>query len=592
MQRFLKICKNPVLECDGSASLTTSDNIVRRVYKKHTEGHMDFRVDALVLPEGMIWPSFLASKQSGTYFKNIYLQRQNAVDITRRKISLDILRKRGKIIWSGASGIGKSCDINSILIELLNHLGEEGWPSMVLFRHGASVYTFTTSGVTHARFKYSDLEEYSLQYKYTNSVLILELSESESDPIINMPFILAVSARNLKSKLKTIDQTLGHEFMLVTPPDVEEVCLMAEAVMDICPKNDIFEGKSKEDAVSIVRERAFQVGAVPRYLFCEYNFFKRRLDEMAKSASVSLSFDFEDLSVNNIPKVAQYLVAPYFRSHVINPIFTLNYEEAASDYFNSLTGDEHERLMHSRSLSSFEFRYLCDNALIIHIKALRDPRDIEVIKRVGFEYQLSEAIIKFGGILIPKFYEKIDDISSDHWEWHKNVIYKEFLSRHSMLPKDKIPVLPRCSAEIIFRGQYFNGDVSELSSDRLYRGSFHNLALYEYFTVDHNNKMIYLYQITALDLSDHPFAMSTVKEVMTKLGMFEDRNLEYRVTLLCFTDWSRSSTHGTKLFDNNLNKNNVTLTHLRSIKNEVALRFEIYIIRARLLPSAPQFKLN
>ena len=104
--------------------------------------------------------------------------------------------------------------------------------------------------------------------------------------------------------------------------------------------------------------------------------------------------------------------------------------------------------------------------------------------------------------------------------------------------------------------------------------------------------MIYLYQITALDLSDHPFAMSTVKEVMTKLGMFEDRNLEYRVTLLCFTDWSRSSTHGTKLFDNNLNKNNVTLTHLRSIKNEVALRFEIYIIRARLLPSAPQFKLN
>ena len=55
--------------------------------------------------------------------------------------------------------------------------------------------------------------------------------------------------------------------------------------------------------------------------------------------------------------------------------------------------------------------------------------------------------------------------------------------------------------------------MSELNSDL---SSFHNLDLYEYFTMDHNNKMIYLYQITVLDLSNHPFVMSAVKEVMTK----------------------------------------------------------------------------
>ena len=554
---------------------------------------MDFRIDALVLPKSMIWPSFLASKQSGTYFKNIYLQRQNAVDVNRRTISLDILRRRGKVVWTGSPGIGKSCDINFIFIELLSHLGEEGWPDEVLFRHGASLYTFTSSGVTHAPFTYSELEEYSRRYKYTNSILILELRESETDPVINMPFILAVSARQLKSKLKTIDQTRDTEFMLVAPPDVDEVCLMAEAVMDICPQNDEFEGKSKEDVVSMVRERALQVGAIPRYLFCTYSSFKRRLDEMKLSASTSLSFDFLELSVNNIPDVAQYLVAPYFKSHVTNPITVLNYEDAASDYFKTIAGDERDRMMHFRSVPSFEFRYLCDYALKIHIKALKNPNDIEVIKRMGFDYQLSGAIIKFGGVLIPKSDEKIDDISSSYWEWHKNIDYKATLSRKSLLPEDKIPVLPRCSAEILFAGQYYVGDVSELNPDRVYRGTFHNLALYEYFTVDHNKKMIYLYQTTTLDLNRHSFALSTVKDVMTKLGMFQNRNSKYKVTLLCFCDWSRRTTYGTKIFDtNSSNRKGHSLEYFRSVENEVAVRLEIYIIRARLLQSAPRFILK
>ena len=373
---FLKICKNPIIECDGSASLTKSDNIVRRVYKKHTEGHMDFRVDALVLPEGMIWPSFLPSIQDESYFKNIYLQRQNAVDINRRTMSLDILRKRGKVIWAGSPGIGKSCDLNAIFIDLLSHLGEDDWPSVVLFRVEESLYTFTASGVTQARFTYSELEEYSRRYKNTDSVLILELQESETDPVVNMPFILAVSESDLNSRLKTIEKTRGYTLMLVTPPDIEEVCLMAEASMGICPKNDIFEDKSKEDAVSIVRERALQVGAIPRYLFCDDNDFKQRLGDMKSSASVSLPFDLAALSIYNIPEVAQYLMAPYFRSHVTNPIITLNYEDAASDYFNAIVGDERDRMMRFRSISSYEFRYLCENAKIIHMKASKDPKDI------------------------------------------------------------------------------------------------------------------------------------------------------------------------------------------------------------------------
>ena len=231
---------------------------------------------------------------------------------------------------------------------------------------------------------------FSLDYENTNSVLILELKESETDPVINMPFILAVSAGNLLSKLKTIDQTRDTEFMLVAPPDIEEVCLMAEAMMDVCPSNDIFEGKSKEDAVSMVRERALHIGAIPRYLFHDYIAFKGRLDEMKSSASSSLSFDFAKLSVYNIPKVAQYLVAPYFRPHVTNPISALNYEEAAAEYFNSLSGDDRAGMMHARSFSSFEFRYLCDYALKTHIKALKDLKILKCLRGLVLNIRLQE----------------------------------------------------------------------------------------------------------------------------------------------------------------------------------------------------------
>ena len=437
-------------------------------------------------------------------------------------------------------------------------------------------------------FTYSNLGKYTLYYKNTNSVLILELLESETDSIINMPFILALSARNLKSTIKTIDKTRGYTLMLVTPPDVEEVCLMTVAVMDIA-----FDGKSKEVAVRIVKERTQLVGAIPRYLFCDYTAFKGRLDDMNSLVNYSLSVKFRELTIHNIPNAVQYLVAPYFRSHVTNPNVVLDYVDAASEYFNSIVGDERNRMKRFRSVPSYEFRYLCDHTLKIHIKALKGPKDIKVIQRLGFEYQLSEAIIKFGGVLIPKPDDKIDEISSDHWEWHQNVDCNVKLSRDTLLPVDEIPVLPRCSAEILFAGQYFKGDVSKLNPDRVYRGTFHNLALYEYFTVDHNRKMIYLHQITALDLSDHSFALSTVKDVMTKLGMFEMRNLNYKVTLLCFTDWSRRTTHGTNIFDtNSKNRSSFSLEYFRSIKNEVAVRLEIYIIRARLLPSAPRFMLK
>ena len=468
LERFLGLCKHPIIE---SSDVISSDRIVRKVYKKSTEGNMDYQIDALILPEDMIWPTFLETKQEEQRFKNIYFQRQTVLDANRRAYSLDLLCNKKKVIWTGAPGIGKSCDINHVLIELLSHLGQESWPSMVAFRVDTDLFTFTSSGVTRTQISYDDLHEYSKIHKHDNSVLVLELQESELDPVIRMPFILAVSTRNLDSKLKTLYKSAGRKFMLISPPEVEEVCLMTEAIMDVCPHNDLFKANTKEEAVSVVRSRALKVGAIPRYLFCDSDIFDSRLNEMIESASCALSQDLETLTITNIPKSAQYLVAPYLRYGVTNPIFAQKYETAASDFLKSCSKEDFKANITLSSLFSHEYRYLSEFAKSIHNSAVKGPNEIEAIKKLGFENQLGESLIR-SETLIRQPSEKMNEsINSERWEWHENVDYLTALSRKSLLPKDRIPVLRRRSAEVRFEGMYYQGDIGELNPDRLYRGT-------------------------------------------------------------------------------------------------------------------------
>ena len=216
LERFLRLCKQPIVESDAASP----DRIVRRVYRKRTEGNIDFQIDALILPVDLMWPTFMETKQQNQGFKNIYFQRQTLIDVNRRAYSLDLLRRKKSVIWTGSSGIGKSCDINNILLELLSHLGEDTWPSMVALRVEGFLYSFTNTGVTCIRITFSDLYDFSVIHEDDNSVLILELQESENDPIIRMPFILALSAINLDVTLKTVRKSGGRRFMLISPPEV------------------------------------------------------------------------------------------------------------------------------------------------------------------------------------------------------------------------------------------------------------------------------------------------------------------------------------------------------------------------------------
>jgi len=317
-----------------------SDHIVRRLYRKENEGNAVFEVAAYILPSGMVWPTFLAFKQGGSSSRNIYFQRQTLVDVNRRSLSLQYLRNKRRVLWTGFPGIGKSTDINYILMELLRHMGEESWPAMVAFRVDDYLFEFTSSDVRCVPIKFTELVDYAANHEDDDSMLILELADEEKTPLFRMPFIIAESSRRAREKFKSYILADCVKIMLVTPPDVEEVCLMAEAIMEVCPTDTIFDGKTKAEAISLVRERAFRIGAIPRYLFGSKSFYTSRLLDMTASATSKSPFENDVLNIDDLNPFAQHFVAPYFKYGVTDPTCLSQYKTAAPELFASLSDDD------------------------------------------------------------------------------------------------------------------------------------------------------------------------------------------------------------------------------------------------------------
>ena len=582
LQRFYNLCRKPIIEVDSTSMIETSENILRRTYRKRTDGHIDFQIDALILPDDMVWPSFLSKARCR--FHHIYFQRQSVLDANRRKITLKRICNRSQVVWSGAPGIRKSSETNYIFMELLRHLGEDGWPSMVAFHTRYNIFTFTTAGVQRIRINFSDLLEFSQKHAHDGSVLILELEYYENNPVIVMPFLTAVPTMDLRTKFKFFMKARGGIFMLISPPDVEEVCLMTEAIMDICPNNDIFINQSKKDAIDIIRTRAMKVGAVPLNLFCKEETFQIHVKRM-KQFSNALNSCLDSLNIFHVPREAQLLVAPFLRYGVTDPTIALSYEEAAQDYFASLAKEDPTVVASLGSSYSFEFRYLTDYAKLLHIEEVRTCQDIKSMISLGFDYQLSDINIRLQGKLSPQLFQDFDDgyNNCDHWEWHKDVGPRTELSYESKVSRDQTPVLPRCLKEISFKGMYFKGSVSDIEPNVLYRSISRTMAWCEQFTVDHANKTIYFYQINSINLSNHVFSISTIRNIMTNLGMFKEHNLGYNMTLLCFCDWSQVKSHGAE-FQNKEEDGHFSLDELRAKGDEVAARLNVYVVRAYLFP--------
>jgi hypothetical protein len=94
------------------------------------------RIEAYILPENITcWPSFLCSKQRSEGCPEFYFKRTTFSNLPRFEETVRLLRIKKQVISTGLSGIGKSAEVNGLLMEFLFHMGEDGWPKEAWYRY-------------------------------------------------------------------------------------------------------------------------------------------------------------------------------------------------------------------------------------------------------------------------------------------------------------------------------------------------------------------------------------------------------------------------------------------------------------------------
>ena len=114
----------------------------------HSSESNEVLIEAYVLPENIQqWLSFISGKQRTADCQEVLLLRTDTVTKKRINTSEELLRGGTHVMVVGLPGIGKSSELNYLLMRFLQHLGQKGWPSCVLFHIVSKMFESMTTEI-------------------------------------------------------------------------------------------------------------------------------------------------------------------------------------------------------------------------------------------------------------------------------------------------------------------------------------------------------------------------------------------------------------------------------------------------------------
>ena len=126
-----------------------------------------------------------------------------------------------------------------------------------------------------------------------------------------------------------------------------------------------------------------------------------------------------------------------------------------------------------------------------------------------------------------------------------------------------------------------------MKEETLYVSTVHNMKLGEFLTVNHTEKVVTYYQVTRKNLPGHSFNLTTIKNVMQNLNMFDQKGSKYTLRLLCFIEATIPNPKGIKF---KYKKNMLSINDMKNIKidgfNHLSSRISASIIRLVVFPKA------
>ena len=513
MELFFDACRSPIQE----SVLENFQRHESRISMITLDGG---RVEAYVLPKTIPqWPTFAATKQESERCPEMYFKRIADTNIPRFDETVRLLKDRKKVISTGLSGIGKSTEVNGLLMVFLSHLGGQDWPKEVWYRCDNKMVKFSLErGVptvkTVSAHTLNDVLSLTDPYNGVKDinhlpVLLLELSEDENNPRSYIPTYIPLSNRNVYDITKEMQKSNG-QYMLVAPPTCEDIQEMAvvEAKVGV---DSLFQGLSEDAIREMVKSRVDILGPKIRDVFVsegKFNVSKKMLSKQADK----LFCEFSEISVDHMPKNARN----YIGAFVVNDSFVPSLSEKSGDWYYIDFLSDYIKKVIALACNEGNFKFFMSSS------------------QYQFDYLIAEAIMVHSLMA-----HKTEDIISlqwkyNNWTFYKNPVKGEFLSHKHSIPLPKIPL---CTKEILFSSLYLRANVSELQQGVLYRCSLHNGALYDALVVV--GHIVYIFQSSSLSASTHSLDYSTIKNVMDFLKF--DSNPQYSMCYVYCSDNSSKS---------------------------------------------------
>jgi hypothetical protein len=146
MERFFKACREPIHP-------SVLKNFKRHESKISRIALNNSRIETFILPNNISqWPSFVADKQKIELCPEIYFKRIADSNLPRFNATVELLKNGKDVVSTGLSGIGKSTEVNGLLMEFLANVGKVDWPMEVWYRCDGVMTIFSLeSGVPCVR---------------------------------------------------------------------------------------------------------------------------------------------------------------------------------------------------------------------------------------------------------------------------------------------------------------------------------------------------------------------------------------------------------------------------------------------------------
>ena len=466
------------------------------------------------------WPSFYAMKQRDAKSCQLYFKRINDTNLPRFDETIKLLNKGRQVVSTGLSGIGKSTEINGLLIEFLKNMGTNGWPKEIWYRFDFNMIKFSLNNGNPHVFIISNVTLKSLlrlTLCIKDTVLLLELNENEINPLSYIPTYIPLSNRKVYDVTKQIFKANGS-YMVVDPPFCEDLLYIAMCTAKFDVGLKVFEGKSDEDIKKMIEYRFKVVGPRLRDLFFEQNAYEAVVHHLKNNASKVFNC-LKDVSVHQIPKDGSKYIGAFLKPGL-----------SGNSYVPSLSTINMEM-----PCDFYEMKFLSEYICNLIAKVANEDGRSELINN-NFDYQVAESIMIYA-LMDPSkrfFTENCWEIIN--WKWYENPSGNDMVGNKSL---KEIPSLKPCIYEAVYDSTYLKTTVRNLNADTLYRSALHNGALVDAFTVSHDDQRVYAFQSSSKTPRDRIIKYSTMFDFMNNLEMFKNGyKLHY---IYCYDNSSNNS---------------------------------------------------